>query len=133
MPTEAEMDKAFYVDAATNIFKCQKLNTTTMEHVTEAGANDPVIGIIQETVSSADATTHRLPRAANVRVAGVSRAIAAAGITVGARLVAGATGQVITALVTTAKQNQVGIALTPATNAGDHLDVLLTPGVQIDT
>lgn len=124
------LDKGMYPDAASNSFKCQKLVTTAKEHVTEAGAGEPVFGVLQETVSSDDVTNGRV---ANIRVMGISRCIADGAITIGDKLEAGATGYVSKATATTAKQYQVGIALTTVTTAGDHIDVLLTPGVQIDT
>jgi hypothetical protein len=102
-----------------------------LQHCTESGAAaDTVIGILQETVSAADAT---LGRACAVRVIGVSRAIASAPIAIGARVVPTTAGKLVTAPGTTANQNQVGIALSAAGADGDHFDVLLTIGVRLTT
>ena len=124
------LDKGFIIDAASNQFKCQKVVTATKEHATEAGAGEFAVGVLQETVSAADATAGRV---CDIRIMGISRCIASAAIAIGDRVVVAATGKVATAAATTAKQAQVGIAMTAAAANNDHLDVLLTPGVQIDT
>lgn len=126
------LDKGYFPDAATNQFKCQKAvsGATNQEHCTEAGAADQVLGVIQETVTAGDVTNGRV---ADVRLIGISRCIASAAIANGARVIAAATGKVVTATASTAKQAQVGIALTTAAADGDHIDILLTPGAQIDT
>jgi hypothetical protein len=123
-------DEPFLVDAATAQFKAQKLVAGAVQHCIEAAAGELAYGIIQETVSASDVTNGR---ACGVRTLGVSRAIAGAAIAIGARVIVTTAGKLITATAATAKQNQVGIAMTTAAADGDHFDVLLTPGVQIDT
>lgn len=128
------LSKGFYVDAASNQFKLQKLVPGAKEHVTQAGAGELIVGVLQETVSAQDVTDGRI---ANIQMSGLARVISGAAasgvIAIGDRLVADASGCVKTAPAATAKQNQVGIALTASAATGDHLDIALTPGVQIDT
>lgn len=62
-----------------------------------------------------------------VRVIGISRAIAGAAIAKDALLVNDTSARVVTQ-GGAAGTPVLGIALTAATNAGDHIDVLLTPG-----
>jgi hypothetical protein len=122
-------DEPKVVDATSLQFKAQKLVPGSAQHCTEAGATDVVHGILQEGVVAADIGK----RAVAIRTLGVSRCIASEAIAIGARVVAAASGQIRNALGATAKQNQVGIAVTAAAASGDHFDVELTPGVQIDT
>jgi hypothetical protein len=120
------LDKGFIIDAAAGMFTAQKL-TAVKEHATLAGVGEQVIGILQETVSAADAATGRT---AAVRIDGIARCLASAAVAVGARLVCAANGKMVTA-TTGANQNQVGIAMTAAAADNDHFDVLLTPGVRL--
>ena len=123
------LDKGYVIDAASNIFKAQKMQSTK-EHVTECTTlNDATIGILQETVSATDAGK----RVASVRIEGISRCIASAAISIGQGVRATTAGKMVALAATTAKQNQVGIAQTAAAADGDHFDVLLTPGVSVDT
>jgi membrane protein implicated in regulation of membrane protease activity len=96
-----------------------------------SGANQQAVGIIQETISAADITSGRV---ADVRVEGVSTCVANSAIAIGDRVRVSATeGLLETVAAATAKQNQVGLALTAAASSGDWFEVLLTTGVQIDT
>lgn len=125
------LDKGFVAGGAITQYRGVVLSATA-ESVTQASsAGVQALGIAQDTViSSADATNSRV---ADVRILGISRCIAGAAITTERRMVLDNQGRVVPAAATTAKQNQVGIALQTASAAGDHVDVLLTPGVQIDT
>lgn len=124
------MDQPTVAAGAIGQFKAVEL--TARQTVQQCDAtNDLAYGICQEEVSAADAVNGRV---IGVRVEGVSRCIAGAAIAVGASVrVTGTVGKLQTCAATTAKQNQVGIAQTAAAADGDHFDVLLTPGAQIDT
>ena len=119
------LDKGFVVDAAAGIFTCQKL--AAKEHVTVAGSAEAVVGILQQIVTAADAA---LGQVADIRIHGISRAVASEAISIGTRVRCAANGQVKTMAAATAKQEQVGVALTAAAAAGDHFDLLLTPSAQ---
>jgi hypothetical protein len=122
------LDKGFYLDAAANKFEVVIL-TTTLEHVDDAAsANELAIGILQETVTADDVTSGRV---VDVRIMGISRAIANGAIAIGSRVRSAGDGKVAP-LAAAAKQNVIGIAMTQATADGDHIDILLTPGLQVD-
>lgn len=121
------LDKGFEAGGAIGRFRCVELGAN--EVVTQANAvNDPVIGICQDEITSADATNGRV---ADIRMAGISRCIASGTIAAGDRVRAAADGGVVTLAAGTAGQRQVGIALQSAVS-GDHLDVFLTIGATAD-
>jgi hypothetical protein len=98
--------------------------------VDAAGAGEACIGIAMETATAQDATDGRVIA---VAVAGTAVWEADEAITIGNRLVSSADGQAAIVAAATAEQEQVGIALTAAANAGEWITVLLTIGTQIDT
>ena len=91
---------------------------------------EATLGIVTETATAQDATDGRVMA---VSVIGTAVWEAGAAVSVGDRLRAAADGQAVALAATTAEQEQVGIALTAAANAGEWFTVLLTPGVQVDT
>lgn len=91
---------------------------------------DACIGIVQETVSSDDATAGRIVA---VAVSGTSVWQAGAAVSIGDRLRTAADGEAVALAATTANQEVVGIALTAAAAAGDWFTVLLLPGVTHET
>ena len=98
--------------------------------VDAAGAGEACIGIAMETATAQDATDGRVIA---VAVAGTAVWEADAAVTIGDRLVSSADGQAAQLAATTTEQEQVGIALTAAANAGEWFTVLLTIGAQVDT
>lgn len=65
----------------------------------------------------------------DARILGISRAIAGAAVAKGAKLTNDTSARVVTqAGIVGSGAPVLGIALTAAANAGDHIDVLLTPG-----
>src|SRR4051812_42545521 len=122
------LDKGHVASAAVVQFAFVTLGAA--ESVATSTAGQLALGVAQEACPAADATNNRV---IDVRYFGISRAIAGAAIAIGARVVTDGTGRVVTATATTAKQNQVGIALQASAAANDAIDVFLTPGVQIDT
>jgi len=127
-------DKAFKSGpsgTAIRQFRC--VTATATDTVKECDtAGQLVIGVNQQTVAAADSGK----QIADVRIWGITLAIAdgsGTAIAVNDRLVTDNQGRVVKATATTAKQNQVGLALNASSAAGDQINVLLTPGVQIDT
>lgn len=93
-----------------------------------AATAQPILGIVQSQQPTGPGAT------VQVRILGVSKAIASAAITAGQYVAATASGQLapLTALNTasTATNTYVaGVALTAATGAGDLFSVLLFPGL----
>lgn len=99
------------------------------EKCTEASvAGNRVVGVCQEEITAADATSGRV---ANIRLAGITYAIAGAtGITRDARVGADAQGRMI---VATVGQTPCGVVRdVPGTVAvGDFITVQLTPGLPV--
>jgi|SRR5690606_31602169 len=96
---------------------------------TSASDTTAPLGVFQEDVDAARVTTGKV--VANVRMLGITRAIAGAAITKGARLTNDTSARVVSVTRAAAGDQPVavlGIALTAASTAGDHIDVLLTPG-----
>ncbi len=126
------MDRPYKPLTAVNKYNAVIIGTAAEQTCdVTGGANVQCIGIIQETIAAADVTNGLV---ASVRIEGVSTCIAASAIAVGDRVRVSATaGRLETVAATTAKQYQVGIAQTAAAANGDWFEVVLTPGVQIDT
>lgn len=79
------------------------------------------IGVLQESVSAADAATGKL--VVPIWLPGsISRMVAAAAITKGAKVAPSVNGRAQVAVTT---QFPVGIAMTAAANANDEIDVML--------
>jgi hypothetical protein len=88
-----------------------------------------VIGVCQEDLEVAKLNTGKA--ILDVRVLGISRVIAGAAIARDARVAVDATCRAVTQARAAAGAQPAavfGIALTAAAAAGDHIDVLLTPG-----
>jgi hypothetical protein len=100
---------------------------TTIARATVAGSM--VIGVVQEDIDAPRVLTGKA--IINIRMLGISRVIAAGTIALGARVAndASARAVAVTRAAAGAQPAHVfGVALTPAAAAGDHIDVLLTPG-----
>lgn len=81
------------------------------------------IGVAQDTIDDSKIATGKA--VVNVRIIGITRAVAGAAFAVGAPLAPTSAGKLITAVAT----NRVcGVALTPAAADGDHFNMLLLPG-----
>ncbi len=123
------LDLPFVVAAAVTKHTAVKLSAD--QTVTPAvGAGDDCIGIAMETANAQDATDGRIIA---VAVLGTADWEVDAAVAVGDKLITSADGQAAQLAATTADQKQVGIALTAATNAGEWITVLLTPGVEATT
>jgi hypothetical protein len=115
------LDKGFRTQAAVAMFTAVKTGTVNESVTPVTAVTDVVLGWAQETASAQDATDGRV---INVRMLGITRAIAGAAITRGARVKITATGKVIAA---TAAGPAHGIAMYSVTADNDHVDVLITP------
>ena len=91
---------------------------------------EAILGIAMETATAQDATDGRIIA---VAVMGTAVWEAGAAVTIGDKLRTAADGQAVALAATTEDQNQVGVALTAAANAGEWFTVLLTPGVEATT
>jgi len=81
------------------------------------------VGVAQDTLDDAKIATGKA--VVNVRMFGITRAVAGAAIAVGAPVQVGSTGKFITAVAT---NNVVGWALSPASADLDHFNLFLVPG-----
>lgn len=92
-------------------------------------AGESWVGVCQEEVEADEVS---LGRAVNVRLEGISRCVADAAVATGDPVVATATGTVATAAPAAGVTVEVvGEALSPATQAGEWINVQLQPGRQV--
>jgi hypothetical protein len=124
--------KGYVVDVgSTNVIAGRAaVQTTTNTSVTTAGASADVLGVyVNDTPDAAKIATGKLTMA--VQLLGIVRCTAGAAVAKRARLTTDSTGRAITKAQAGAGVQPgitFGIALTPASAAGDSIDVLLTPG-----
>ena len=116
------LDKGFIAGNAIGQFRA--VVQTGDQTCALAGAAGDVLGVCQEEISAQDATDGRV---ADIRIMGITRMIAGAAVTRRDRVAADAQGR---AVLATTGQAVIGIAWTAATAAGEHIDVLLTPGAK---
>jgi hypothetical protein len=91
-------------------------------------ANSRCIGLVTDSVETAKVTTGKAQ--VSVRIMGIGRALAGGAIALGDRVATDASARVVTKAQSAAGAQPtpvVGTALTAATQAGDMIDVLLTP------
>jgi hypothetical protein len=115
------LDKGFRTQAAVNAWTAVKTGTVNESVTPVTAVTDVVLGWSQETATAQDAIDGRV---INVRMMGITRAIAGAAVGRGVRVKITATGTVIPA---TASGPAHGIAMFSVTTLGDHVDVLITP------
>jgi hypothetical protein len=97
------------------------VSSQTIDRV--SASTQVAIGIVQEDVDLAKVQTGKA--VVDVRVQGISRAVAGAAIAIGAEVMFNAVGKVITAA--TAANRVCGIALQAAAADNDQIDVELVP------
>jgi len=124
------MDLPFVVTEAITKYRAVKLGTADQTIDAADTAGEAILGIAQETATAQDATDGRVIA---VAVLGTAVWEADAAVAIGDKLRVSGDGQAAQLAATTADQNQVGIALTAASNAGEYFTVLLTPGVEATT
>jgi len=118
------LDKGY--QATTAITQFRAVTLTANDQVKQAdGAAQFALGIGQETVSAADATSGRIT---DVRILGISRAIngTAGALARMTRCTVDTSGRVVAAATT---NPVLGVTLSAASAQGDQVDFLLTPGV----
>jgi hypothetical protein len=94
-------------------YKVGKLNSTG--YLAIAASATTGLGIIQNDAASGEVGL--------IQLSGISKAVAAASVTVGAKLASNTTGQV--AVTTSANDNVIGRALTASTNAGEIITIMI--------
>jgi hypothetical protein len=97
---------------ATAQYKVGKLNSTGIAIAVAATTG---IGIIQNDAGAGEVGL--------LQLSGISKAVAAASVTLNAKLAANSTGQV--AVTTSANDNVIGRALTASTNAGEIITIMI--------
>jgi hypothetical protein len=93
-----------------------------------AGAAAQVLGVFIETVDTAKVATGKV--VAGVQLMGEARVIAGAAVSRGDHLTTDASGRAVTktkAIAGAQPGNSFGVAMTPASSAGDIIEVILTP------
>jgi len=117
------LDKGFIADNEVTLFHV--VTQTDVDHCAQQTvAGGDWLGISQEAADEVDVANRRVVR---VRTMGVSRGIASTAITLRQRVTSTTDGRLA---VAGANDHVVGIAVTPAAEAGDWFNVQLTPGVQ---
>lgn len=125
------LDKGFQTQTALTQWAVVKYGTSDQTCTAVTGLNDLPLGITQEAAVAGDVTKGRI---VNVRLMGISRCIAGAALTRGTRVRSSATGTVVAASGTAGTvDNMVGILMFSSAATGDFVDVLLTPGVSVNT
>jgi len=124
----AVYDKGFLATTEVGLYRPVKLVNDQVQAVEAADtAGEAVIGVAQHWAREEDRDVGN--KIINVRVLGVSWCIAADGnINAQSKVAVTSDGRVTTA---TAGQNVVGVATNGSDDAGDYVEVLLTPGVTL--
>jgi hypothetical protein len=96
---------------------------------TSTGATNAFLGVVADTVEATKVTTGKAE--VTIDILGITRVIAGAAITKGAKLTNDTSCRatpITRAAAGAQPQNVLGIALTTTSTVGEHIDVLLTPG-----
>ncbi len=124
------LDLPFVVTEAITKHQAVKLGSADQTIDAADTIGEAILGIAMETATAQDATDGR---AIAVAILGTAVWEAGAAVSIGDKLRVAADGQAVALAATTEDQNQVGVALTAAANAGEWFTVLLTPGVEATT
>lgn len=126
------LSKGFVVDAAAvtanfGFGRVAKFSTSNTLVTSVTAATDQPLGVVQDTLDSAKILTGKAT--VTLAIMGMARCIAGAALTRGARLTIDSVGRVVAAAPAAGTNNNlVGMALSPASAAGDQVDVLLMIG-----
>jgi hypothetical protein len=126
------IDKGFVVDPAATVAnvafgRAVKFGTSNTQITSVTATTDQPIGVSQMTLDSAKVATGKATL--DVRMIGLSRCIAGASFSRGVRLTIDNQGRVVAAAPGAGTNvGLVGLALSPASAAGDQVDVLLMIG-----
>lgn len=96
---------------------------------TSAGSTNAFLGVVVDTVDATKVTTGKAQ--VTVALMGIARVVCGAAVAKGDKIEndTSARGVAITRAAAGAQpQNSIGIALTATSNAGEHFDMLITPG-----
>lgn len=119
------LDLSFIPTEAMTQFYCVKMGTETASGRTvdlnDAQGEAGIIGFVQETISAADVANGRV---ANVRCAGVTRAVCDTALTAGTWVTASGVGKVEPAAT---GDFAIGICLLSTAADGDQTEVLIMP------
>jgi len=124
------LDKGFLTSGSTAFAFGEVVVQTgnkTIARATSAGSL--CLGVCQENLDATKVTTGKA--AVDVRILGITRVIAGAAISRGARVTNNTSARAVAVTKAAAGAQPAetfGIALTPASANGDEIDVLLTPG-----
>ena len=124
------LDLPYTITEAITKHQAVKLGSADQTIDAADSLGEAILGIAMETATAQDATDGRVIA---VAVLGTAVWEVDAAVAIGDKLRVSADGQAAQLAATTADQNQVGVALTAATNAGEWITVLLTPGVEATT
>jgi hypothetical protein len=102
---------------------------TKCARATSAGAK--IRGVCQESVDAAKVTTGKV--VLNVAMLGIVRVLAGDAVAVEARVTNDTTARAVAVAATVGAKESFGVALTAATEAGQFIDVLLTPYESVNT
>lgn len=120
------LDKGYIATGETPLFTIVKQTGVESAELNDVAGGD-WLGVAQEEPNAEDVDNGRVFR---VRLLGISRIVAAGEIAARSKVTSNAAGL---AVVAGAGQHVVGIALTAAAEAGDWINVLLTPGVVVES
>lgn len=121
------LDKGFLAQSALSKFRAVKFGTVDESVTAMTAITELPVGVVQHVVAAADVSK----QVADVRILGITKLEAGVAITRGNAVGAGADGRA--AAAGAAGTRMLGVALSSAANAGDIIDVLLTPGAQVGT
>jgi tetrahydrodipicolinate N-succinyltransferase len=120
------LDKGLLVQgsAAVVFGTLYQMGTAVQTATPHTATNQRSIGVAMENIDAARVATGKV--FADFRILGIARVRAGAAVAAGSRVSPDATGR---AIVSAAASIPVGIAMTAAGAAEEHIDVLLTPGM----
>jgi len=121
------LDRGFR--ATTEIEQFHAVMQTDKESVKLADSSGAFcIGVVQDQAYEEDGDVGR--RIVNVRLFGLTRAVASAALAVGVKVSAAADGRVQAAA---AGHAVLGVVTTPCENADEWVDLLMTPGAAVES
>jgi hypothetical protein len=120
------LDKGMLVQGSAAVVQgtLYQMGTVDQSVTPHTAVNQRAFGVAQENVDAARVATGKV--FADFRVLGIARVICGAAVAKGARVSPDAAGKAITSV---GSSIPAGIALSATSNANEHLDVLLTPGM----
>lgn len=118
------LDKGFLVNTGQTVNFGYACVLTSNTNVSTAGAGAFVLGVYQYSLDAGPIATGKAT--VGVRIQGITRCVAGGAVARMGKVTSDATGRAVAGGA--AGTNSFGFAITPATQAGDWIDVVLTPG-----